>query len=77
MAKNRYIVYQVDELHYGDGRVDTNKTQLAHTSAMSEKQAVNNVRWSLQIKPENLYCPYRDGGYRQSKLVAEVAHTSR
>lgn len=77
MTKNRYIVYQVDELHYSDGRVDTNKTKLANTSARSEKQAVKNVRWSLQIKPEHLYCPYRGGGYRQSKLVAERAHTSR
>lgn len=72
-CKNRYKVYQVDHLDYGDGHTSTNKTFLAVTYAVSEKKAVNNVRFSLNIKPADLFCAYRGDGCRRSELVAELA----
>ena len=77
MQKNRYKVYQVDHMDYGDGHVDTRKTLLRYTYAVSEKQAINNVRHSMNIKPADLFCAYRGDGCRRSTLVAELTHTSR
>ncbi len=78
MQKNRYKVYQVDHVfdEFGNPEPDR-KTLLRVTSAVSEKQAINNVRFKLNIRAENMDCAYRGGGYRRSELVAEMTHTSR
>ncbi|MBQ8806295.1 MAG: hypothetical protein IJZ68_07580 [Bacteroidaceae bacterium] len=78
MQKNRYKVYQIDHVYdeFGNPKPDK-KTLLRVTSAVSEKQAINNVRFTLNIRPSDLDCAYRGGGGRRSELVAEMTHTSR
>lgn len=78
MQKNRYKVYMVDYQYneFGDC-TGTQKRLLRVTTAASEKQAKNNVRWSLNLKPSDFDCAYRGGGYRRSELVAEMTQTSR
>lgn len=69
---NRYKVYQVDILDYGDGHVDKNKTLLGVTVAPSPAKAVNNVKFRLGIKPSDLSCYYSGDGGRRSHLEAEL-----
>ena len=77
MQKNRYKVLMVDHIYDEFGNCTTTKNLLRVTTAASEKQAKNNVRWSLNLKPSDFDCAYRGGGYRRSELVAEMTQTSR
>lgn len=71
--KTQYKVFMVDTLCYGNGRVDHNKTYVGSTYAVSPAKACANIAYRNGIKKEDLYCHWSDGGYRQSRLVAEVA----
>lgn len=68
--KNRYFVYMVNTLDYGDGHVHQNKQQIGITYAVSPKQAVNNVQYSQRITNASLIQEYAYDGCRRSHLIA-------
>lgn len=67
MKEQRFTVYMVDHIVFGDGHTNVNKTRLQSTTAKSEDDAVNKVKSSLKI---SLFQSYGEGRYRQSHLVA-------
>ena len=68
---DKYNVYMVDNLHYGDGRVDRNERFCGVTCATTEKKAISNIRFRLGLKPADLYCEWAGDGYRETTFRAE------
>ena len=68
--KKQYKVIMMDYISYEDGNVNVNKYILGVTTAVSEKQAINNMKHRLNIKNKDLYNAYSDGE-RISVILAE------
>lgn len=71
--KNRYNVYQLDRLDYGDGRRDERRTLAGTTWAVSEKQAVSQIKYRLGITARDLSCYWAGDGGRNTTFYAERA----
>ena len=69
--KQAYKVYMVNRMvHTDTGVVNITENFIGQTYAVSEKQAVSQIRYREGITDNDLYCPYTAGGYRKSELVA-------
>ena len=68
--KFRYLVYRVDTSTYSNGRENVSEYFLGSTYAKSERQAINQVKYRLGIKPSDLYCIHTFGGERVTTFKA-------
>lgn len=69
--KHAYKVYMVNRMvHTDTGVVNVTENFIGLTYAVSERQAVSQIRYRENITDDHLYCPYTAGGYRKSELVA-------
>jgi len=68
--KIKFNVYSVDHLDYGDGRKDQARYFQGTTYAVSEKQAIAQVKYRLGIRPSDLSCYYAGDGGRTTTFEA-------
>ena len=70
--KKQYKVFMCHTQYYDGGRIDEWETELGTTYAVSENQAINNVKYRLGIKPRDCYCDTGGDLYsRESDFRAE------
>ena len=71
MASQRrlYVVYVWDEQLYDGWRREKSEEQIMKTVAVSEAQAIRNIKHRLGLTNSNMEC-YGRGYYRETKLRA-------
>ena len=70
MTKKKYEVTHIQIQDYGDGRIDELVLGKYETWASSDKRAINNIKFRLSIKPQNMYCEWSYDGSRRDYFEA-------
>lgn len=67
--RQKYNIFAVNRLDYGDGHVTESRKLVGTTAAVSPAQAVNNYKHRTKQREE--VCAWRCDGARYTYLIAE------